>query len=78
MAFIKLGNIISWFLLIGGALKLLLAIFVAINAQNSLANAAMSARYLNAENSGAAIDQAVLIIVAAVILGLLVHIAKKQ
>lgn len=75
--FVKLGKLIAGLLLIYGALRLVMGIWVATAFESRESMLAASRRYLATENSGDAIDQGMILIVAGVILGLLAKIAGR-
>ncbi|AVO36581.1 hypothetical protein [Pukyongiella litopenaei] len=73
MMFVRLGEWISYALLVLGILRLGLGIFLATTAADS---SAAARSYLATQNPGEAIDKGALMIFIAVVLGVLVEIAK--
>lgn len=74
---IRFGSIIAWTLIILGGLRAVLALVLALGVSDA-DNAMVSARYLATANTGEAIDQGLKMLVAGIVIGLLVRIARKH
>lgn len=77
MIFVRLGTAIAWALLLLGALRLALGLFVAVGTADMEMNARASARYLGSATSGEAINEALFYIALGVTMGLLTEISKS-
>lgn len=77
MFFIWAGTFLAWAMVILGAFRVSLGLFVAIGFDGEQMLAA-SRRYLGAANSGEVIDQGIITLAAGIVVGLLVEIAKKR
>ena len=77
MFFIKSGSVIAWILVAAGSVRLAMGFFVALGFEGDKYIAA-SKRYLGSTNSGEAIDQGFMLLVAGVVIGLIVKIAKNH
>lgn len=76
MFFIKLGNVIAWVGLVFGAMNFAGALF-ALNFVPAEDFERYSLRYFGSTPVGEHLDTAIMMIVASIILGLLVQIAKN-
>mgnify|MGYP000722363704 CR=1 FL=1 len=77
MFFIKAGSVIAWLAVVFGGIRLALGLFVAIQFSGE-ENAFFARRYLAAPNSGESINEAAMMFLAGILIGLLVQIAKKR
>ncbi|CUH41572.1 hypothetical protein RUM4293_00446 [Ruegeria atlantica] len=75
---IRLGSIIAWIAVILGSIRMGMGWYVASQFPGTEENLAASKRYLATANSGDAIDQGTIILIAGVVIGLLVRIAKRR
>ena len=78
MFFIKAGTILAWLLFGYGVFRVTFALIIAFQFESHQSMIAASKRYLNAENTGEAIDKGLPLIAAGIVVGLLVEIAKKR
>ena len=78
MIFVKLGRFFAYTFLILGVLRFGSGLLVLFGTENIEANRQASRVLLSAANSGEAIDEAFLLVLAGVVLGLLVQIATKS
>lgn len=76
MLFVRLGNVAAWAALVLGTFRFSMGLFVAMQDDPEV-RAAMTARYLGRTTSGAAMDQGLWVIGFAIVLGILVHIARS-
>lgn len=77
MFFTRIGMIIAYVGFAVGALRLAAGLLIAFGTENIETNIAVARRYLNAENSGEAIDGGMYCIVISVALGILCEIRKS-
>lgn len=77
MFFIKIGSVLAWILVVFGLMRVAMGLVIAFgtNADNY---AAATKRYLGSTSSGEAIDRGAMVLVAGVVIGLLVQIAKNH
>jgi uncharacterized membrane protein len=75
--YVKLGQFIAAALIFLGAIRFALGLWVASTFDTQEGMTAASRRYLATNNSGEAIDQALWMIVAGVVVGLLAKIATN-
>ena len=75
MFFVRLGQIVSWIALTFGAVRLVSVVLIAVQDDPQF-RAALTARYVGS-GIGHAIDQGVYMIGFAIVLGILVHIARS-
>lgn len=75
--FVKLGSVIAWLLFGFGALRTLLGFFFAFGTDTMEANEFAARRYLASANTGEAINEGIMLIVAGVAIGLIVQIANN-
>ena len=68
----------AWVLFGYGAFRVIFAFVIAVQFDTRESMIAASKRYLNAENTGEAIDRGLPILAAGIVVGLLVEIAKKR
>jgi len=78
MFFIRAGSILAWAVMVWGAIKLALGIYVATQFEGKEEMIAASRRYLATANSGEAIDGGLKLLAAGILIGLLVQIAKNR
>lgn len=77
MWFIRMGTVVAWFTLIAGAAQLALGWYIALSYPTAEGMVAASKRYANASNSGEIINEAIPLIAAGLVLGLLATIARN-
>lgn len=77
MWFTRIAAVVAWFVLIAGIAQLVLGWYIALSYPTTEGMIAASKRYANASNSGEIINEAVPLIAAGLVLGLLVTIAKN-
>ncbi|MEP3671586.1 MAG: hypothetical protein ABJM86_01415 [Hyphomicrobiales bacterium] len=77
MFFVKLGKFAAWAILVVGILKFATGFIIATISDTPETRIAISKRYLGSQTTGEAIDQGLMIILIAIVLGLLVKIAQK-
>lgn len=76
MFFVRLGQVVSWVALILGTLRLASAVFIGMQDDPEF-RAGLIARYIGSGDLGRAIDYSVYVIGFAIVLGILVHIARS-
>ena len=72
MFFTRLGRVVAWLVLIFSFLRLALAVYLATTYQLDAAR-----RYLGPQNAGEVIDQSMIAILFAVVLGILTEISRS-
>lgn len=76
MFFVRLGSVVAWIALILGGGRIIAGI-VAASGNTAAARAAMASRYLGSATSGEAINQGIVVVGFALLLGVLAHIARS-
>lgn len=76
MFFTRIAAIIAWILFVLGAFRAILAFIIAVGTDDLTDNAIASRRYFGTENTGAAIDEGMMILAVGVVLGVLVEISR--
>lgn len=77
MFFIKAGSILVWLLMVYGVSRIAISILIISVSQNNEQYLYYSKRYLVTSTTGEAIDKGLLVIALAIVLGLVVEIAKN-
>lgn len=77
MGFVWLGRIAAWGLVIFGALRVAMGLWVATAFEDQATFEAATARYIGSGTTGDAIDRGVMMIGAGILFGLLAKIAAE-
>jgi len=74
---ILLGHLLTWCLIIFGALRASIGIYVLINFVDPVAYEAATRRYIGSGSAGDAIDKGLIYLAFGIVVGLIVRIAKN-
>lgn len=77
MFFTRIGRVVSHLIFWAGALRLAIAVWVAVSTPDMETNAALSRRYLATSTSGEAIDGALTYLMLGLALGILSEIGAR-
>ena len=75
--FTKIGSFLAWALVVLGALRFAMGLYVAITFESNESMVAASKRYLATANSGEAITEGILMFGVGIVIGLVAQIAKN-
>jgi hypothetical protein len=78
MFFTKLGRVLAWIALVGGALQVAMGFYVALTFTSREGMVAASKRYLGTTSSGEAINGGVELLAIGVVIGILAEISLRS